>query len=373
MPGDYYQNSDEDVTPQLQQLLERAATAEVAAFPSIAQGQLSESGSDYQNEDSSAPSSFYFGDDVDVQLNAFDRPFEPVRQDRAIRSFLNRTMPVGARSQGSPLGWQRRNPQAKESSISPVYSLEKEDKRHRMGSLLADFMRIHETKGFGQPFFAWLDGLSYFEVVSILKHELHKSDTFVREFATPFMKGVTYLNEAARKSYRVKIDKSNGKLQWRGQKLDTEAAKLQTVFSGLGWGIWVLSPQEKFYSGPHLRGEFHHSSFLSGEPVKAAGEWKVRDGTIEVINGKTGHYMCDCNALVHALRVLTGKGVSLAKTKVVVWEASGERKPREVPALAFMIDQSIQQEYIAYGSKPMVKPVRPQPKGSFIGAHRTKV
>lgn len=371
MPGDYYQNVDEGLNPQLETLLERAVYSEVEAFPLVASVQLG-GGDYYQNDVETKPPSFYFGDEVDAQLNTFDQPFEPTRQNRAIKSFLNRAMPTGPRSHGKLMGWHRKTAQGKETPLAPAYELEKQDPRHRMGFVLADFMRYHESHSIPKPFFAWLDGLSYFEVVKILKHDLGKTDAYIRQFARPFMRGVAYLNEASRKTYRVKVDKASGKLSWRGAPFDTEKSKLQTVFSGIGWGIWVLSPKDKFYSGPHVKGEFHHSSFLSGEPVKAAGEWKVRDGVVESVTGKTGHYMCDCEDLVYALRTLTGKGVSLAKAKVIIWEATGERKPREVPALSFMIDKKLQQDYAAFGSAPLNKPVRPEPRGSFMGAHRAK-
>ncbi len=40
----------------------------------------------------------------------------------------------------------------------------------------------------------------------------------------------------------------------------------------------------------YTRRRFHHSSFLAGAPVKAAGEWLVVDGQVMAITDKTGHY-----------------------------------------------------------------------------------
>lgn len=57
-----------------------------------------------------------------------------------------------------------------------------------------------------------------------------------------------------------------------------------------GWGAFVLSPQDVLYVGVHVSGSFHHSSFLCGAPVLAAGMIKVEKGRIRGIHEKNGHY-----------------------------------------------------------------------------------
>jgi hypothetical protein len=52
----------------------------------------------------------------------------------------------------------------------------------------------------------------------------------------------------------------------------------------------VLSPQDVLYVGVHVSGSFHHSSFLCGAPVLAAGMIKVEKGRIRGIHEKNGHY-----------------------------------------------------------------------------------
>lgn len=73
----------------------------------------------------------------------------------------------------------------------------------------------------------------------------------------------------------------------------------RTEFSGQGWGIFVYSmpmpaPEGTIgrflFSYNHRAGWSHHSSFLGGKPVTAAGEWIVRDGRVRVITAKSGHY-----------------------------------------------------------------------------------
>ena len=55
--------------------------------------------------------------------------------------------------------------------------------------------------------------------------------------------------------------------------------------------IFVWSGDGKLYLGSSIVQLFHHSSFLAGEAVLAAGHIKTRaDGTISVINNRSGHY-----------------------------------------------------------------------------------
>jgi hypothetical protein len=183
------------------------------------------------------------------------------------------------------------------------------------------------------------------------------------------MRGVKYLDAASRISYRVDIQ--NGVLHWANRRLDTKIQNLQTVFSGIGWGIWVLSPDGDFYTGSHKVGEFHHSSFLSGEPVKAAGEWQVSNGQIDYITGKTGHYRCDVNALLLALRQLAGMRALHAKTKVIIWENS---VAVPVPAVDFMKNVALQDHCRAAGRDPLYPAQRNAPNrlqtAPKIGGHR---
>lgn len=63
-----------------------------------------------------------------------------------------------------------------------------------------------------------------------------------------------------------------------------------SIVSGPGFAIWVCSPQGTFYSNVQTEDVFHHSSFLAGGRVLAAGEWVVADGKVKLINHKSGHY-----------------------------------------------------------------------------------
>jgi hypothetical protein len=82
--------------------------------------------------------------------------------------------------------------------------------------------------------------------------------------------------------------------------LGLSTANMSSAFSGRGWGVFVCSmpmagPDGKIgeyvFSNTHRSGFDHHSSFLGGAPVMAAGEWIVDStGRIRVMTGKSGHY-----------------------------------------------------------------------------------
>lgn len=55
--------------------------------------------------------------------------------------------------------------------------------------------------------------------------------------------------------------------------------------------IFVMDRRGNMYINLGVPGEFHHSSFLAGEPVIFAGEIDVQNGMITHINNSSGHYM----------------------------------------------------------------------------------
>jgi hypothetical protein len=71
-----------------------------------------------------------------------------------------------------------------------------------------------------------------------------------------------------------------------------------------GFAIWVASPRGTFYSHSHTVNQFHHSSFLAGSRVLAAGEWAVQGGQLVYISHKTGHYRASPADLIRALALL---------------------------------------------------------------------
>jgi len=52
-----------------------------------------------------------------------------------------------------------------------------------------------------------------------------------------------------------------------------------------------MSEEGRFYlSKNYAYGKFHHSSFLAGKPVAAAGEIYIEKGIIKIVTDGSGHY-----------------------------------------------------------------------------------
>lgn len=99
---------------------------------------------------------------------------------------------------------------------------------------------------------------------------------------------VAYLTRAQAEPYRVYFNAGRAWMAHDDSPFDTQT--YSTAHSGQGWAIFVVSIEGELYAGSHITGEFHHSSFLSGGAVLAAGEMVADDGLIRFITSKSGHY-----------------------------------------------------------------------------------
>ncbi len=132
---------------------------------------------------------------------------------------------------------------------------------------------------------------------------------------------VKYLNAAERKQYEVCMEE--GRLRRNGKPFDTSTE--ETLFSGRGIGIFVVSLEDNWYVGSHRKGYFHHSSFLSGAPVKGAGEIQTNsEGEIVYLSTNSGHYNPGKKELLVVLEILQKKGVCLEIIKLRVSDEKGE-------------------------------------------------
>ncbi|MFE7722602.1 hypothetical protein ACFU44_26570 [Nocardia rhizosphaerihabitans] len=100
---------------------------------------------------------------------------------------------------------------------------------------------------------------------------------------------VTYLGAADRARFRLSA--RDGLLYTAdGTLFDTTEASTLWSPSG-GRAIFVMDADGLIYSSPrHLLGRFHHSSFLAGCPVAAAGELVARNGRIILVSDHSTHY-----------------------------------------------------------------------------------
>ena len=100
---------------------------------------------------------------------------------------------------------------------------------------------------------------------------------------------VQYLSEAERQPYLVRIE--NGVVfDASGSPLDTRRAR-SAFADGGGRAIFVMDHHGQLYlSNDHHRGKFHHTSFLAGDSVAAAGEMQIENGVIQLVSDRSGHY-----------------------------------------------------------------------------------
>jgi len=125
---------------------------------------------------------------------------------------------------------------------------------------------------------------------------------------------VVYLDDVERQQYQLHI--KNGKLyDAKGNLYDTSDAISE--FGGEGNAIFVMDKYGSVYASEvHSLGKFHHSSFLSGQPVASAGEIMVENGTLMAVTRRSGHYQPTAEQLEQFLQNLSGSGVDLSKVNV---------------------------------------------------------
>lgn len=91
-----------------------------------------------------------------------------------------------------------------------------------------------------------------------------------------------------------------------GNLFDTKGAGTVT---GKEKAIFVMAPDGKMYASLHQQaGIFHHSSFLAGDPVAAAGEIEVIDGLVTTASNRSGHYIPDQSYTYQFVEQLWRKG-----------------------------------------------------------------
>ncbi|HEY4358736.1 MAG TPA: hypothetical protein VGN16_23515 [Acidobacteriaceae bacterium] len=102
--------------------------------------------------------------------------------------------------------------------------------------------------------------------------------------------------------------------------------------TGMKWEIFVMDRNAHFYIGTHIPSRLHHSSFLSGGPVKCAGELMVTDGVLVGISDRSGHYRPDSAHIITLLRTLKFIcKVPLEKVKLEIYKRDQANRP--IPAI----------------------------------------
>lgn len=105
-----------------------------------------------------------------------------------------------------------------------------------------------------------------------------------------------------------------------------------------GWAMFVVSPEKKMYANSSTRFKFHHSSFLSGQPVLFAGEIKIdAEGHLQALSNKSGHYQVGVEQILQVLRFFRESGVSLQD--VFFKDVSGSEKYYKAEELLNLLEQ----------------------------------
>ncbi len=266
-----------------------------------------------------------------------------------IDAFNDHVASVADERAGTPDAYWMQLVQIGKLELKDEDLLEKQDKKHRMGDLLAACMKVYEEKkgsAGGKGFYDWLDAIPEWERIVMIRDSLAlfgaRSARDVSRLdqlnlkpamVKAFLYGVRYLDRAGRKQYRLSF--SGGLAKFQGKPFDTRT--MHTVFSGPGVAIWVQTPKDHFYVGNHVTGQFHHSSFLSGGGVKCGGEIVASNGVIKAISAKSGHYQPSKDHFANAVRLLGQLGTNLSALQVVVW-ADKFKPPVTIAAVEFLKD-----------------------------------
>jgi hypothetical protein len=124
---------------------------------------------------------------------------------------------------------------------------------------------------------------------------------------------VKYLDTNEREAFKLSF-RFGRIIDAEGKVFDTTSSR--TLLSNFRRAIFVMDQDGNFFASKfHSVGRFHHSSFLAGAPVAAAGEIEVRKGELVTISDRSGHYLPGRRFTMQALDALQKCGVAIAKVK----------------------------------------------------------
>ncbi|HET6811847.1 MAG TPA: hypothetical protein VFH50_12630 [Acidimicrobiales bacterium] len=228
------------------------------------------------------------------------------------------------------------------------YWLEAIDPKHRPGFVLAKRWEEWARSGDSGSFWDWLGD-----------RDIDPASDDERSMDG---KNVQYgLSESERSRFMVLA--KEGQLYRDGAPMDTAAN--ETVASGSGWAIFVLSTAGVFYAESHKQGEFHHSTFLAGGAVRAAGELQVGGGRLVKITGKSGHYRPTSEHLRYAVGQLEKRGVDLSATQVGDFQKNPDGTPKKDADDKLIFSWYRAADYLEHGpaAAPIPDVTEPEPPG----------
>lgn len=167
------------------------------------------------------------------------------------------------------------------------------------------------------------------------------SDTEIDTYflATATAPRVAYLDSTNRTDYQLTI--SGSKIKQQGADFDTSA--MFSSGAGAGYSIFVMSPRGEIFANEHKPGLFHHSSFLAGLPTAAAGELQVKNGKLQKVTNKSGHYHPGAAETYQVLKELKSQGLPLSNfgltVKGIPTEEQGAKFNGEYPKARAFADK----------------------------------
>ncbi|KAK9703946.1 hypothetical protein K7432_010477 [Basidiobolus ranarum] len=182
------------------------------------------------------------------------------------------------------------------SALCESYWLEAVDKNHRWGGVLHVFHKEWLRSETDDDFFTWLDktkgyrGLPGLWAIR-LKGKLSR---------------VSFLKPEESLRYQIACDEK-GRLIYKDSKRLVHLPKL--FVKGME-GIFVVDHENNFYMARKFPGYFHHSTFLAGGRVRAAGMVIVNKGHLKWISRSSGHYKPTSEQLQLAISLLKGMGLT---------------------------------------------------------------
>jgi len=128
---------------------------------------------------------------------------------------------------------------------------------------------------------------------------------------------------------------------------DTTTSTAAVRPSKPGIAIWVQGPSGRFYSSNESKqGKFHHSSFLAGRNVKAAGDWRIEQGRLKSISAMSGHYCPTLESLRRALLDLQAVSRQLLNWGCIVEVYKGQAEQR-IEVGTFLSEAAKDSKYLA--------------------------
>uniref|UniRef100_K3WJ07 Uncharacterized protein n=1 Tax=Globisporangium ultimum (strain ATCC 200006 / CBS 805.95 / DAOM BR144) TaxID=431595 RepID=K3WJ07_GLOUD len=202
------------------------------------------------------------------------------------------------------------------SMLHKDFWLEALDDQHRYGFHLRAFHRAWKDDmarrvpaAADASFFHWLDhGRGrYVELPDCSQHALRSTH-------------VQYCDEQTRRQYEVRfVSRPPPRSSQGDESVALEPVVLaEYVATGklvhtddLSKWIFVIDLEHKMYLARKRKGVFHHSSFVAGAPIFAAGKIMIQQGQIIAIEPHSGHFKPTLKNLTALVRTLRNQHVDL--------------------------------------------------------------